>query len=246
MDDMNRIFQNIDYLSLPIEQESGVIFFPKDRLYYGKMIKRIFVLDGDGTKKTPTGEVVAQVGSGCVCLNLYDTDGAQVTHKLSSGVLQPSFVQDIVINRTLDWSLCQFEYRDLAASEIGRYLSVVVEYSDRNYQPSREPLCFASFTVPATVQKAVSLYDIVGDFLSGRTVVRIDGEQTSNEYYLTIRDRHGKVFNEIPGELLANSTPGMSRPEPNLFDCLNIDMRNTYINTPNGLSTPLTLTFFYC
>lgn len=243
---MNRIFQNIDYLALPIEQESGVIFFPKDRLYYGKTVKRIFIIDGDGTNRTPSGEQVAQVGGGCVSVNLYDTDGQQVTHKLNSECLRPDFVQDIYINRQLDWALCQIEYRDLAASEIGHCLSVVIEYSDRSYQPPREPLCFASFTVPATVQKAVSLYDIVGEFLDGRAVVRIDGTKTSNNYYLTIRDRHGKVFNEIPCELLQNEPASGGRPEPNLFDSLNIDMRNTYLDFPSGMPVAQTLTFFYC
>jgi hypothetical protein len=250
---MNRIFQNIDYIELEISSSDGRTYFPKDRLYNEKQIQRIFFFGHRynlGT--TPAGEVSLDSNINeyldNVTVNLYGLDSERVVKSMTASVMQPGNSQDIFIGRKLDWTLCYAEYSGIPSALVGSKIICAVQYQTRIPMPVLDPTDVRGIIIPAGQSGDISLYDYLGHELDGKQISRIS-IKTEDCAYISLRDRYGRVFSEVPCVLFSQygQRPAFvaGYPEMQYVDALDIDMQNSWIHAPNGLSADMEITLYY-
>lgn len=250
---MNRIFQNIDYIELEVSSSDGRTYFPKDRLYVDKKIQRIFFFGNRynlGT--TPAGEVSLDSNANDyidnVTVNLYGLQSQRIMKDTPASVLQPGRAQDIFIGRQLDWTLCYIEYTGIPSALVGSKVICAVQYETRVPMPVLDPTDVRGVVIPAGQSGDISLYDYLDHELDGKQVSRISIE-TTDCCYISLRDRYGRVFSEVPCVLFAQygQRPAFVAgfPEMQFVDALDIDMQNSWLHVPNGLTNDVNITFYY-
>lgn len=248
-----RIFQNLDYIELEITSTTGRSYFPKDRLYVNRHINRLFAFgysynvaltpNGDTTISSNINNYINNIN-----INLYDTNSNRVIKSFAANAMQPGEPQDIKIDRVLDWSLCYIDYNNIPAALVGTKVVFVVQYTTHKTLPLIEPTDCRGIVIPSGSSGIISLYDYLGFELDGKPITRIS-IKSSDTAYISLRDKMGKVYSEIPVALFSQygNTPAnvVGYPEPQYLDCLDLDTQNSYITAPGTLTNDIVITFYF-
>lgn len=240
---MRKIIQNIDLISLIIDSDGSYIFLPKDRIFSDKKIKNITVISAVHTPNSSDGvAVLNNAVLDYTFINLYNEKENIVFRSLSAKMLSIDNNTEIRINDFLNFSLSEISISSNVGFVPGSYaLLLAVEYQTRLYSPFIEPDNCYTVDIPVEVGKTMyNLKDYAIRFLDRKTITRITatGDTTG---FLTLRDKSDKVINEMPLCMLRENLTS----ENTYFDRLNIDFQNSYISVPNGMSSDLSLTFYY-
>lgn len=240
---MRKIVQNIDLVALTINSDGSFIFLPKDRIFFDKKIKNITVIGATDTPYSPDGSsTIASSVLSYTFLKLFNKSDKLIFRSVLAKMLSIDNNTEIHINDYLNFQLSEIFLTNNSAFVPGSYsLLLAVEYQTRLYSPFIEPDNCYTVEIPNVGGKTVyNLKDYGINFLTKKTITRITatGDTTG---FITIRDKSDKVINEMPLCLLKENLTS----ENTYFDRLNIDFQNSYISVPNGMSSDLSLTFYY-
>lgn len=239
-----KILQNIDLIEFQVTSAGGNFYLPKDRLFCGKKITRITLVSSATVTLSPIGlPVVVDAFLPYVSVSLYNNNSKEIMRNMQGVFLVPGINADYKINSMLDYSMSVIKVakNNAIADNTINSLLVVVEYQNANRTPLIEPSNSLLVQIPAVAGKTrYNLKDYIISSLTNKSVYRIvvDG---AVDGFITIREKTGKVFNQIPLAMLK----AFIETENIYLDALNIDFENTYIETPNEITSTIEITFIY-
>jgi hypothetical protein len=240
---MRKIIQNFDLIAIPIQAGNTSVYFPIDRLYTDKKINRLFVLSATECSQYITGvEAVPKEFYDYVYVDLFDCDRQIITNNLSTRLLLPECNVDVRINEPLDYSLSEIKImpNGLLDSSKTYVLLFGFEFQTNIKSAFVEPTNTYLIDIPfVNQQQRYKLADFGTYALSNKRIRRIIASGNT-DCFLTLRERSGKVFDQIPLVLLT----AFLNSENTYFDFLDIDFDNSFIETTN-YNDKLNLTFYY-
>lgn len=241
---MKKRYQNIDLLEFAVNSTTNTIYFPTDRLFCGKKIKRITLLNASHCAYSSVGmPTIPATLMPYLFLDVYNILKQNIVKSLQSLYLVPGVNQDITLNQLLDYTLTtvRMNSNSILTAGVTYSLPVVVEYQTTTPQPFIEPTNAQRIAItPIANQLKYKLSDYLQYSLNNKKIARIIVSGDTNGY-LTVRDTDNKIINQLP---LAMLTANLET-DNTYFDSLLIDFNNSYIETPNELSTTTEITFYY-
>lgn len=241
---MNRIINNIDTFSFVYNKGMSSLFFPKDRIYSGKKIKRItFFGSVDCYCDMRAFPVLHKSFYSSLYVQLFDTDRNRIFKDLPCAELMNGVNLNIEVNRTLNYDLSCVEVRgDMSALTDGVNYSVMcaIEYDEQVVSVSEPKNCY-TVTIPTTAGKTFYPFkdsDIVSlnEFVIKRIAVR-----GNSDFFLTLRDRGGHLINQAPGSMFVPQKYSEDLLLPNV----RLDIDKCYLEMPYSANDNIILEFYY-
>lgn len=240
----SRRFQNLDLVELQITSTSNKIYFPEDRIFTDKKIKRLFLFNDSHFSYSTLGlEVVPESLFDFLTINIQNTKNNNIVKELQAKTLLPGNNIDFKINDFLNYkftNITQITNTELTAGQI-YILPVLVEYKTQNYTPFVEPTNTRFIEIVAIAGEVkYQLKNYIDFALSDKNISRITatGDLTG---FITLREKSGKNISQMPLKMLEF----LLNTENNYLESFNIDFENSYIYTPNELSSNLKINFYY-
>lgn len=237
-------FQNIDTFEILVTNTGGNFYFPIDRPFVGKKIKRIQVLFSTFQQFSPLGiKLLPFDSSAFVYLNLFEFGKSSPFYKnLSFSVNSITSNQDFLINRVVDFQASNISIKPNTKMTAGDTYSmlIAIEYQTKNYDVMLEATNVKTiFIEPVEGKYKYDLKDyITNASLGEKKVTRIVCEGNI-QGYLTLRTKGENTFNNVPLCFLLRDI----NTEHNYFDNLSVDFENSNINM--SATGGVQLSFYY-
>lgn len=233
-------FQNLDLIEIPVNLNTKIITLPQDGLYVNKKINRIYAIPAELCPVTPLGRAnISAAVFDYIYFSAFDKENREFIRSLSVSYMLPNSNVDIRINRMLNFKLTNFAVQTLpeGISAINNSLLLLVEYQSMNRQPI--------FDATNTVSRSVSIptagripLSMFKDLITGK-VYRMTSRNATSQF-LTLRDKTGKVLNQVPAVILDER----NLTEQRYFDALEIDWDNSFAETAQN-NTTFDFTLYY-
>lgn len=234
-------FQNLDLIEIPVNFNTKIITLPQDGLYVNKKINRIYAIPAELCPVTPLGRAnISAEFYNYIYFSAFDKENREFIRSLSVSYMLPNSNVDIRINRMLNFKLTNFAVQTLPNELIVNSnfsILLLVEYQSMNRQPI--------FDATNTVSRSVSIpsagripLSIFKDLITGN-VYRMTSRNATSQF-LTLRDKTGKVLNQVPAVILDER----NLTDQRYFDSLDIDWENSYAESAQN-NTNFDLTLYY-
>lgn len=233
-------FQNLDLIEIPVNLNTKIITLPQDGLYVNKKINRIYAIPAELCPVTPLGRAnLSAAFYDYIYFSAFDKENREFIRSLSVSYMLPNSNVDIRINRMLNFKLTNFAVQTLPEVDVPSNYSILllVEYQSMNRQPIFDATNTVSRSVSIPTAGRVPLA-MFKDLISGK-VYRMTSRNATSQF-LTLRDKTGKVFNQVPAVILDER----NLTEQRYFDALDIDWENSYAESAQN-NTTFDLTLYY-
>lgn len=213
-------------------------------MYAGKYIKRItFFSSDDATKDYRGYDLVPRSFFDGLYVNIYSEDKREIFKDMCCANLLAGVNLITDISDKINYDLSGIAVlSDYSALTPGQTYAIVctVEYDERIISVE-EPTNVYTVTIPTLATKTFyNFREYTIESLKEFVIKRIVAKNNTN-FYLTIRNTNGNVYNEIPGALLAQNKFTFDVMLPNV----RMDVYNTFIELPDPVDGEIVLEIYY-
>lgn len=251
---------NIDIVQINIKQEVDEYYFPKNVNWRNKKVDKIaiaFAPEGVNIISPIDGQTQLIHRNLNAYIDLYAADDTQITRNLSVSEVINLNNNILPINQILSLNLSRLYFTKTPTEDCCALLYVYYDGKEvEDVEPSQKSI---TVSVPLTANGKMSLQDIVDNYIYMQPA-KIKGiymwNWESSPAYLTLRYADGiHVLNSILSSLCrppmyqGNNGVGIKAEtvqlHPLLFNNINIDMLNSFVQNAQNEAETVEITFLY-
>jgi len=248
-----KVIENIDTHYFGVNQGMTSLYFPKDAIYAGEVIKELTVFGADSISKAPNGiDVVPDTFLKKCTFGIFDTEKKRISKDYTAFNFSHCNLNK-KINRTLDYDLSEILVIDSTDLTVGTdyVMPVCFEYK-QNFCTA--PVMVPTFSDTIEIKAAdfgsrkmlmLNKYNI--SELKEKKIKKITVQKKSSpsapigRLALTLREKLGRTFSQVPLDMFR----AYATTDDIYFDNYVIDFNNSFIESGDTPTDDILLTFYY-